>query len=1052
MENIKVVVRLRPFSTTEIDSSLQNGWKTDRANNMIECVKSSLYDRPFFFDRIFTGETTTQELYSDCVKDLINEAFNGIDTTVFAYGQTGAGKTYSILGQNNNQFDFEGIAFIALDQIFKRILSKSENEEFVVTCSYIEIYNEQVYDLLNKPENFGECLQIYEDQKQSKFKVVGNTKVRVETIEEVKKILIYGETNRTYGETCFNLKSSRSHTILTINLKFNTFSNGEMLMAKESTINVVDLAGNERLMFDQKIKGNMFLPTETSTDQPVKRSTSTLKSKQTANMDFKANNNQESRIAESKNINKSLFFLTQIIYLCAKKNQIKHIPFRNSSLTKILRSSFGGTSRTLLILCLSPTMSDIEVSLSTLRFGKCAKKIENTIKPNVVTQAQQNHLQGIVDAYEQKLVIVQNQVEKMSRTKKIIPDISNFMRELRIFIANQSIEERLKDISHDHKHSFAHTLAGNEKYSEVLNKLTGILVFRRDKHNSLVDQKSLISALICPQCKFQKEVNFKNMIGKKELISLFESKFNLQGQFETNAIDYIDQISAMYEVWRDHTDKLLAKTTDFEREVEVFVKSITEEVKDLHLRLDFYENLDGLSDWTDEELQEKYTSFNRKAKLCKREVMRRMVCSKLGIEDPEKTGKIKETPQKAKEEEKDEEIQEKLGLSKFLSDFKNVTEEIQITQEMLREEVNLNFIFEQAKVEITNQSNELKQSNLTLKKSLEMFTNEMDRRMNEMKHEIIWMTKFQKNEVKTENPVETGPFTLKQNNSLPIFEIVKKKKNQNYKKNEDYVTKLKPLIEHAISLSKFCKSAAKVNDICTSKVQVEDFLAKNKNMDKSVDDNLDRKSIESSQSPDKYSDIDRTHDNNGWISSQTIAEKVQMFKESSNQPQLNNEIEKRSSKTQDPDKKVAVQPRNDQKPKASVTPGSKERKQSDMLPVNQKKGVIERLIEKKREEQLVNQEANQDDLIQSEKEYLSLNSSGFIEEEAPKNFVIKKEIDVPLKMASKEEIRDTSNAKKSVKKEVESQKKNEVLKRRTNSPMPKEKQKNVGYANLKTRK
>ena len=123
------------------------------------------------------------------------------------------------------------------------------------------------------------------------------------------------------------------------------------------------------------------------------------------------------RIDESKQINKSLFFLTQVIYLCAKQKKDVHIPFRNSPLTKLLRSSFGGKARTLLILCISPCERDFELSLSTMKFGQRAKKIKNKIKSNIITNYNNKALQDIIQGYERKIENLESRLKNEQQEK-----------------------------------------------------------------------------------------------------------------------------------------------------------------------------------------------------------------------------------------------------------------------------------------------------------------------------------------------------------------------------------------------------------------------------------------------------------------------------------------------------------------------------------------------------------------------------------------------------------------------------------------------------------
>ena len=313
------------------------------------------------------------------------------------YGQTGAGKTHTMLGPRNEATNFNGIIFNGLRDVFEATRARDAEEQYAITASYIEIYNELVYDLLNKPDKIAEPLTIFEDVSRDRFKIKNQTKVKVESLEEIQKVLRYGETNRRYAETYFNHKSSRSHTIFSVNIKYMKYSGDAASFIKESVLNFVDLAGNERLMYENKSRGKRNDRVEQRPNTP-----SRARSKSPMGEIYDPSS-KNSRLNESKHINKSLFFLTQVIYLCSKGKSAAHVPFRNSPLTKILRSSFGGKSRTLLVLCISPTEADVDITLSTLRFGQCAKKTENVVSSNVISAYNREAIDAVIAVYEKKL-------------------------------------------------------------------------------------------------------------------------------------------------------------------------------------------------------------------------------------------------------------------------------------------------------------------------------------------------------------------------------------------------------------------------------------------------------------------------------------------------------------------------------------------------------------------------------------------------------------------------------------------------------------------------
>lgn len=403
MEKIKVILRVRPQTKNEQQKNAQAVWAIDKDIDQIRSTDLSLHHHPFNFDKIFTEEATNKEVYVQSCQNIIKNTLDGIDTTIFVFGQTGSGKTHTMLGPPKT-YDFTGIIFQALQDIFERVTNKEQGESFKITCSYIEIYNENIHDLLTKPSKMKESLQIFEVPESLGFVVQGKSMINIETLDEVEQILKYGETNRRYAETYFNHQSSRSHTIFSVQIRYGKITETGENFIKESLVNFVDLAGNERLLYEYKIREK-----HRNKSAVMRRNSVQFGSDFYNPLDLKMRQN------ESKNINTSLFYLTQVIYQISKGKNLGHIPFRNSPLTKILRSSLGGNSRTLLIMCISPTRGDFEISLSTLRFGKCAKRIENKIRPNVLSSYDKELIQRIINDYEQKFSVYENRIKELEQ-------------------------------------------------------------------------------------------------------------------------------------------------------------------------------------------------------------------------------------------------------------------------------------------------------------------------------------------------------------------------------------------------------------------------------------------------------------------------------------------------------------------------------------------------------------------------------------------------------------------------------------------------------------
>ncbi|CAD8071082.1 unnamed protein product [Paramecium sonneborni] len=416
MENIQVAVRIRPDPEPSI-------WAIHDQhiflNNQIRKATNGQGRTTFAFDHCFSQDSKNTDIYSKEVKSLVLGSTNGINGTIFLYGQTGSGKTYTMLGKPND----EGV----LLQSFKDLFTKIEcdlNKTYVLRCSYFEIYNEQIFDLLKPSSKLQETLQVNEDQKKE-FYVKGLIEQSVSSINEIFDVLKRGEINRHYAQTAMNHNSSRSHAIFRLYVqsitnnfirqyrreqsshKFPTLEQLEAennqfkgAMVTESVLNFVDLAGSEKV-------SNHF---EDSEIQDTNR-----------------------RVKEGQYINKSLFFLTQVIYLKAEDKG--HVPFRNSSLTKILKSSLDGSSRTLIILCINSAALHFDYSISTLRFGMNAKKIETKVLANINYQNDDEALKILLSDYEKKL----HDYEKIRAEEK-----ENYEQQLgQLQIENQQLQNRI---------------------------------------------------------------------------------------------------------------------------------------------------------------------------------------------------------------------------------------------------------------------------------------------------------------------------------------------------------------------------------------------------------------------------------------------------------------------------------------------------------------------------------------------------------------------------------------------------------------------------------
>uniref|UniRef100_A0AAV2JVD4 Kinesin-like protein n=1 Tax=Knipowitschia caucasica TaxID=637954 RepID=A0AAV2JVD4_KNICA len=295
-----------------------------------------LENQSFQFDYSFDENATNDMVYKFTAKPLVKSIFEGGMATCFAYGQTGSGKTHTMGGDfsGKQQNSAKGIYALATQDVFIYLKHwRYTNLDLCVYASFFEIYNGKVYDLLNKKAK----LRVLEDERQQ-VQVVGLEEIYVTSADDVIKLIQTGSACRTSGQTSANANSSRSHAILQIVLRRS--DRNSTLHGKFS---LVDLAGNER-----------------GTD---------------------VNSNDRCTLVETTEINRSLLALKECIRSLGKNSD--HIPFRMSTLTKVLRDSFiGEKSRTCMIAMVSPSMASCEYTMNTLRYADRVKELNGKSKCN----------------------------------------------------------------------------------------------------------------------------------------------------------------------------------------------------------------------------------------------------------------------------------------------------------------------------------------------------------------------------------------------------------------------------------------------------------------------------------------------------------------------------------------------------------------------------------------------------------------------------------------------------------------------------------------------
>nr|XP_058923430.1 centromere-associated protein E isoform X3 [Kogia breviceps] len=356
---VAVCVRVRPLNSREeaLGKDTQVYWKTD--NNTVYQVDGS---KSFHFDRVFHSNETTKNVYEEIAVPIIDSAIQGYNGTIFAYGQTASGKTYTMSGSQ----DYLGVIPRAIHDIFQKI-KKFPDREFLLRVSYMEIYNETITDLLCDTEKM-KPLIIREDFNRNVY-VADLTEEVVYTSEMALKWITKGEKNRHYGITKMNQRSSRSHTIFRMILESR--EKGEPNFegsVKVSHLNLVDLAGSERA----------------------------------------AQTGAEGlRLKEGCNINRSLFILGQVIKKLSDGQVGGFINYRDSKLTRILQNSLGGNAKTRIICTITPVSFD--ETLTTLQFASTAKYMKNTPYVNEVSSDE-----ALLKRYRKEIMDLKKQLEEVS--------------------------------------------------------------------------------------------------------------------------------------------------------------------------------------------------------------------------------------------------------------------------------------------------------------------------------------------------------------------------------------------------------------------------------------------------------------------------------------------------------------------------------------------------------------------------------------------------------------------------------------------------------------
>jgi len=383
--NILVCVRVRPLmkhdrSTLSVAKVLDHKIvivldpaEVRKEKDVLRANRSQ--EKRYAFDYVFDEKDDQVDVYKNSTRFLVPGILDGYNATVFAYGCTGAGKTYTMIGTP----DSPGIMVHTLRELFAQADQSEEQNsvKYKVSISFLEVYNENIRDLLSKADEY---LDLREDPMKGPM-VSGITEIETKSAEQIMQLLDQGNRNRTTHATCANEVSSRSHAVLQVVVECRDRAPGTVAKLKIGKLSLVDLAGSERASVTK---------------------------------------NAGKRLQEGANINRSLLALGNCINALVEKNgKGQYVPYRDSKLTRLLKDSLGGNCRTAMIANISQAASSFQETLNTLKYANRAK--------NIKTNAQRNELDvdHHIVQYVQLIQGLRKEIDALKGQLKSVPHEKN---------------------------------------------------------------------------------------------------------------------------------------------------------------------------------------------------------------------------------------------------------------------------------------------------------------------------------------------------------------------------------------------------------------------------------------------------------------------------------------------------------------------------------------------------------------------------------------------------------------------------------------------------
>ncbi|KAG7323141.1 hypothetical protein KOW79_012843 [Hemibagrus wyckioides] len=517
-ESVKVVVRCRPMNDKERVANFERVVSVDvkLGQIIVRNPRSGFtheHPKVFTFDSVYDWNSKQVDLYDETFRPLVDSVLFGFNGTIFAYGQTGTGKTFTMEGVRSDP-EKRGVIPNSFEHIFTHI-SRSQNQQYLVRASYLEIYQEEIRDLLAKDQS--RRLELKERPDTGVY-VRDLLSFVTKSVGEIEHVMNVGNQNRSVGATNMNEHSSRSHAIFVITVECSELGPDGENHIRVGKLNLVDLAGSER---------------QTKTGA------------------------QGERLKEATKINLSLSALGNVISALVD-GKSTHIPYRDSKLTRLLQDSLGGNARTVMVANIGPASYNVEETLTTLRYSNRAKNIKN--KPRI----NEDPKDALLREFQEEIARLKKQLEKRSGKKK------KKRRKRRLGEGGDELDDDAKDEDDDDD--------DEEEEDEGPDGDKNIEDYWREQQENLEKEKKAIMedhSLVADEKQrllLEKEKKMDDLRREKEAsemlaakVKAMESKLLVGGK---NIVDHTNEQQRILELKRQEIAEQKRREREMQQEVE----------------------------------------------------------------------------------------------------------------------------------------------------------------------------------------------------------------------------------------------------------------------------------------------------------------------------------------------------------------------------------------------------------------------------------------------------------------------------------------------------